>query len=966
VQARALKTSLNLRFLFSAAELGIAILVVPRLAAHVWPDAIPAVIALALGATTLRVAKEINSKQSRGRLWNQCFICAIIAFVWRWLFGMPMADLWFAPALIGLSSIDRFVGPAFERAWAGIHFLGNKRTWAGIGFLRKWAARYWASLYSFIRRPAATVIVATGPPLFLLYILTVFAPSLVHNDYSAARWVACGWLAICCATAVWREHWLDSKYGAFLPLASGGLVLTATQFGVWSGSGRQIVVWFVWSALAVGCARLLVKRADRPGEGFQEAIRLLFVVGGSTWLMKGFLVRGIRGTGDARWYTVMLQDMILQTRAHEFPVWSGESIYQFNGAIYPLRVAPAFHYVGALLDAASWHTFGSICLLNLLLVGTGVLAAAFAYLAATTILSNRRWAAAFLALSYLACPGVLEVAYGPDLYMSWMTIAWVPVALFLIGRGMASWGRATPLILGASLGLCWWGHSPVALWTTLVASLITLFAMTGGTLSRALGGALAKGALVFGAIAAYPVGSVLLYPPEPGVHTAELQRAEASVIANFIHEAFPGVLLPIEQPAAWYQNFQLGYTLWAIYLLGLFFWFRRRERIRAAFLLAITALLLLMTPLPGWHDGLWDCVPSFIRNVTGNWAMNRIYVVLAALTAVCGALTVAEVPQKLYRIVVAALSLGVGWSFFEAGLLNRSFSASPPYLNATGGTIPPEDVMVTSFAYLIFPTVPSGFSHGVVAPELEYRLLRKGDLAPFDEGKSDANGSARLIGEYGFKRAENDLLWLEVPQNLVLRPGRHYLLVLEAKPGAFGVHGVLQLSGTSFFREYLLPDYGGPRSFGLGGEHSPFLPVWSTAAQGDTVRIRFYPQGTTLAQALNFAQVRFEEYDPAALPIQVEGWQPFRARARMEQAGWLETPREFQTGYAASSDGRAVEVKKSPDGLAMVALPRGESKVELRYRAPWGLQGLFWLSAFSVTAVVAGLSAIGIGWVRRG
>ena len=50
----------------------------------------------------------------------------------------------------------------------------------------------------------------------------------------------------------------------------------------------------------------------------------------------------------------------------------------------------------------------------------------------------------------------------------------------------------------------------------------------------------------------------------------------------------------------------------------------------------------------------------------------------------------------------------------------------------------------------------------------------------------------------------------------MLEPGRHYLLECNfQKPGR--AIGVLQLKGRTFFREYLLPEYGGSLAFGAGG-----------------------------------------------------------------------------------------------------------------------------------------------------
>ena len=64
----------------------------------------------------------------------------------------------------------------------------------------------------------------------------------------------------------------------------------------------------------------------------------------------------------------------------------------------------------------------------------------------------------------------MGIAYNSDLYMSWTTAPLVPLVWFATIRSFQDKGRmGTMLLLGSALGLCWWGHSPIALWSTLLA-----------------------------------------------------------------------------------------------------------------------------------------------------------------------------------------------------------------------------------------------------------------------------------------------------------------------------------------------------------------------------------------------------------------------------------------------------------------------------------------------------------------
>ena len=76
-------------------------------------------------------------------------------------------------------------------------------------------------------------------------------------------------------------------------------------------------------------------------------------------------------------------------------------------------------------------------------------------------------------------------------------------------------------------------------------------------------------------------------------------------------------------------------------------------------------------------------------------------------------------------------------------------------------------------------------------------------------------------------------------------------------------------------------------------------------------------------------------------------WLPYEATVRAPEPAWLETPRLFQRDYAATVDGQAVEIERSPAGLVMFPVPAGGSTVRLEYRAPWALRGTYALSAGS-------------------
>ncbi|HEY5078586.1 MAG TPA: hypothetical protein VII43_02020, partial [Opitutaceae bacterium] len=706
---------------------------------------------------------------------------------------------------------------------------------------------------------------------------------------------------------------LLSEFLAALPRIAGAVVLSGGVLHFWLNRPVD-VLWFGAAWPAIAC----LMRMDWPAIalwGFRrrwvrpviksEILRCAFLLAAALFLMLGFARRTLHGTPDAYWYALNLADMVSQVRAGVFPVFAGQSIYQFNGALCPIRVAPAFNYLGALLDAATLHRLGTFELQNLLITLLGVAAIFSAYLGLRALLPSRRWLAAGMATLYLSCPGVLGIAYDSDLYMSWTTAPLVPLVWFATVRSFQDGGsRATLLLLGSALGLCWWGHSPIALWSTILAGAAQAARVRVQWRTGVAWGPVLAGAAAFGAIAAYPIGSVLLFPPEPGAHVGMFQRAVAGIVSDFIRADFPATFLPLSVYGRETGDFQLGYTLWA--MLGILVWTQRRRLrpVTAVPLAGAVVLSLLLLPIPGLNHLLWAIVPTFVRNTTGNWATSRLCIQLAAATVFAAAACASVGPilsgarRHFFALLVA---LGCVWSLSQACRFIAGSWHSIPAADSAVDMLRPENVMITRYSYSMFPhfpKLPSTFTHGVADPGLEERLLARDTLAPISANTDAALASASVVMTSGFRwdtdPAHSASAALE--QAPVIEPGRYYLMQLDfARPDA--IHGVLQITGSHLFREYGLPEHGGPKSFGAGGDHAKALPLWTTAGP-QTLAVTFFPSAGGIGGQPEppVGQATLLSYDREKLPVRVDSWMPYRARVQAPAAAWLETPRAFQTG----------------------------------------------------------------------
>jgi len=100
--------------------------------------------------------------------------------------------------------------------------------------------------------------------------------------------------------------------------------------------------------------------------------------------------------------------------------------------------------------------------------------------------------------------------------------------------------------------------------------------------------------------------------------------------------------------------------------------------------------------------------------------------------------------------------------------------------------------------------------------------------------------------------------------------------------------------------------------------------------------------GHTPLEYVPFANYELRPYKNADLPITVESIIPYKATVRCKESVFLETPRLFLPGYAATVDGEPIATEISPDGYVVVPLKSGIHKVTLEYHPPLMLRLSYW------------------------
>ena len=782
------------------------------------------------------------------------------------------------------------------------------------------------------------------------------------TDHLPTPWFQVALPAALTALLAWILRWHDFHEGRILRLATKGLgvalatgvglVVLSAAGGVRSTTGAQL-----WLAGAAGVLLFVMRvvyfaaRATWPGQRL-EMLRWLALAAAMTALFWPYFTADSMGSGDAYWYTLMLADFVAQLRAGVFPVWVGQSVYAFNGTVSPLRLAPWFQHVGKLLDFITWHALSLVALKNVTLVVNAMVGAFATYGCLRSILATRPTIAAILAWLWLASPGVLAPLMCGDQYMTFMTLPFVPLALYGCWRAWNQGDRMAGICLAAGLAGLWLSHSPIALWLSLLSALqyLALILVRRSWRSELL--RVASMAIIFIVLGSLPFVSVLSLD-----NLIRVQTYVGSVVQE-IARAFPANFLPIDLHTDIIFAYQLGYTAAAAGLLALLLSLWIRPKGATAFAASVVFLGPFTLPVPWLNAKLWASLPWWFVTINNVWPMQRLFLVWSSVIFFGLAIVISDsrIARRTWCVWLLGLFLiaGCGWSWHEAGKLDFQVVRSRIPPKSEAGMLAPQNVMLTRYCYSIFEWTPAYVNHGYMDPVLENRLIdpQTGSvlmanadaaaplLATNTKGWFTRVSHPRLMqsGLFAASQIGDTRIYALTPE-FELAPGKHYVLRFEfVRPDETGV---LQILHDRLFREYLLPDAGaglgrrGPSlTFGSEPQCSKILPLQFDGPDRITPTLQFVaPQpGQT---SFPFARYWLYTYDPSELPVAVESWIPYRVRVHTAVSAWLETPRIWQPQWHATVNGRAVTVQRTPQNLAAIPVGPGDSEVILKYQPPF-------------------------------
>src|SRR5580698_2702777 len=202
-----------------------------------------------------------------------------------------------------------------------------------------------------------------------------------------------------------------------------------------------------------------------------EVLRMVAAAGAGLFALKSFLVDTIIGGSDGVWYTAVVADNLQQWRTGHWPVFVGQTRFAAVGTVIPLRVAPYLQHLTLLLDFTTGRRLTPYLLLNLAIALSGAAGGLSAYLCLRSILGERRIEALLLAVLYIWCPGVIGLPFTGQLFMSTMTMPYLPIVFLGIVRifqrdDFSGWALAS-----AGCAACWLAHSPIGAWASIAVAL---------------------------------------------------------------------------------------------------------------------------------------------------------------------------------------------------------------------------------------------------------------------------------------------------------------------------------------------------------------------------------------------------------------------------------------------------------------------------------------------------------------
>lgn len=301
--------------------------------------------------------------------------------------------------------------------------------------------------------------------------------------------------------------WLESGSGRGAAGMATALVAGVFAVDAVAGLTGGITAAWGWLAVAIGWGLTylglnawarLAGGGGAPGAGERLQALLLFVL---CWLsFRAYFSPDLVGPKDARWYGNLVMDFLTRVRAGDFPVFSGESVYAFNGNILTVRSAPGHPYMVGLLDVLTARQLSPLAVQHLALWLCYVGGVGLLQVSLVRLRPSFGWSACAFASIYAMSPALITPLVLHDMYMTFtamplLVFVWHSVARVMEQGRLRHYGW-----VGLGCAGMWYAHPPLGFLGTIGAwFLVSMQGFSEGVSRRWLQGC-ALGAAIFGGL----------------------------------------------------------------------------------------------------------------------------------------------------------------------------------------------------------------------------------------------------------------------------------------------------------------------------------------------------------------------------------------------------------------------------------------------------------------------------------
>lgn len=659
------------------------------------------------------------------------------------------------------------------------------------------------------------------------------------------------------------------------------------------------------------------------------------------------------GPGDAQMYQYQLHDALSQLRQGIFPTYVGQSQFSYFGISF-MR-SPYYILLGQLLDLTTFHQLSALSIQHLTVLTSALGAAFLSYFLFTNLVPNLRWHALLFALFYITCPGVIGLIYRSDMYFSFMTIPYIPLAIYGLIRTHQKNDREAHFITAGALSLLWLAHPPIAAWVTLMSfffyfcNFIFNFTSIRNNLVKPAGVfclTLLLNFWQFASIYSMQLGKFDAYPGTSNKLDA------VKVIHNIISMDASGAFLPIAWQSKTEVFLQLGYTLWLVLFVSFVSAMRRPINFINVWILTSSLIIcLFLYPVPVLNEFFWSLLPGgFLKFNT--WPMQRLYVILASLACFAGMLNLRNsFPKNSQKKITLLLGLLLcAWNLYEIHYF-LNFGKTSTYRNSTWQIS--ENLYFYGYEFSPRYGVIDVAVNETFIPQLKNTLLDK-DQKPLANFSNEQTVLSACLKKSHAEMPEIKITRpnLILPTLFINRQPEPFLNIktIEDNPYLFFCLEIELSKKNSLSMEAIDAEYVAyANTMNINGnkkKKTMLLPIYHPKFQKQIYHplndgITLYLKGK--ANIISYGLI---SYDLNNLPIHIQSFTPYLAFIKTKsERTYLDTGKIYYPGYKAYVNGKEVSVLKTQNKTVMIPLDnKGRQHIKLLYEGTPLMQAAFYFS----------------------